>query len=372
LNSESSSTDSRLSTGSSEDEIMEAELTPEDASSVHRASLAPDDSWDESMEDPAESSVDDSRPPTSAPTTNEPSTAAPTDSPASIQKEEQASASYEFETGKATEPTPLEIFRLEIATSAFYLGVFSEAFRDNADTTFTNFVAKVDELTFSPDAIPPIEIGWSFEVSYAATSAVIPTSEENLELIYGDEETLNEYVDIYLKSSNDVWSYVSTVSFQEASTEGNADPTTPLESESIFPRTNVEASLQLEFNPGSVEEPTQEEYERLVNALSLFYTALLAQSYSNLDDTTLATVTANLVEVFFEDEADSSSLQANLEFTVFFSEETSSVPTSSSILAIMRENSDALLRFLEEYASWQEDDAWNEVSNLTIGPLFSR
>jgi len=79
-------------------------------------------------------------------------------------------------------------------------------------------------------------------------------------------------------------------------------------------------------------------------------------------------VTTSLTETSFTDQADVSSLQANLKFDVFFLEDTTIVPTSDSILGIMQETEASLLRFLQEDTSfaWEEGDAWVNVSNLTI------
>lgn len=282
-------------------------------------------------------------------------TFSPTVTPAIVGKEEQASASYDFEPGTPRDPTPAEVFRLEIATTAFYIGVFADAYKDNPGTIFTNIVAEVEQVTFSENATPPIDINWQFQVAFDSTSTVIPSSEEILKLIYGDEETLEEYMDIYLHNKDDVWSSVTTVAYDEASASGGTD----------FPSTNVEASFTLDFTPDTVEaEPSQEEVDRFVTALTMFYTALLTQEYSNADDTELATVTGKLNEILFT--PDSSMLQANLELVVFFSDDALSPASSDSIITIMQENAAELLRFIQENFSWQEGDIWPDVSDLKV------
>jgi len=159
-------------------------------------------------------------------------------------------------------------FRLEIATSAFYIGVFSDAYRDNPDTTFVTIVAEVEELLYSENGTSPIQIEWNFRVGFDATSTTIPTSEAILELIYSNEETLDEYVDIYLHSEDDVWGSVSSVTFYDSS---SAEESGVGDKPTDFHSVDGEASLMFEFSPGSVEEePNQEEYERLVKALKYF------------------------------------------------------------------------------------------------------
>ena len=314
---------------------------------------------------------------TSEPTTM-PQTAAPSTTAQIVATEVEAASAFVFDEGGVTEPSDSDIFRLEIATSAFYIGVFSDAYENNPNTTFVTLVADVDEILYAENATPPIQVAWNFQVGFDSSSTVIPDEEEILELIYSDEETLQEYVDIYLQSGDDVWTSVTSIEFEQSAATGEIPDEDTTENDTSeedaiqdgsFPSTQVEATFKMEFTPDTVDkEPGKDEFERLVAALDVFYTALLTQTYSEVDDTTFATVATSVSDTSFSDEDDVGLLQADLEFDLFFSQDTSNVPSSASLLSTMRESDVELLRFIQEDTAvmWEEDDAWPFVSSLTI------
>ncbi|CAB9525787.1 ECF subfamily RNA polymerase sigma-24 subunit [Seminavis robusta] len=319
--------------------------------------------------------------------------------PVAVTTDEQAVALYEFTPGEVSEPDSAEVFRLQIATTAFYIGIFSEHYSDNPDTTFLNIVATVADLRYDPDAEPPIQVDWDFRIFFDANSNVLPTQQELLALIYADEDALNEYVEIYLHNSDDVWASVIRVTYSEAP-EGelpeperpsfrptrrpSGQPTlvatlirtlsptlTPPEEGLDFPTEEVEATLRFGFSSDDdVEEPTEEDLNRLESALSAFYTALYTQVYLDEDDTNLATVVATVVETSFNDRSN-EPLQVNMNYNIFFSHDTTVIPSSETLFEIMERNSEFLQNSILEDFEWMEDNIWNQVSSVTVEPLTS-
>lgn len=294
-----------------------------------------------------------------------PLTNAPTETPRFVGTEQQAVVSYEFEPGDISEPTTEEIFRLELATTAFYLGVFAERYINDPATIFSRILAQVEELLYQPDEIPPIQIDWLFEVSFNANSEVIPSSEEILEIIYADEETLQQYVDIYLQSSDDVWSSVNKISYNDApAVEVGIVRSPALE----FPSTNAKATFLFQFDSEEeLSEPSEEEYDRLAYAIGVYLTALLTRKYLNSPDTALTSVTTAITESLFVDETD-EPLQVNFDIDVLFSTDSTEIPSSESMFAMMTNNTTPIQFFVQDYL-WKEGDIWNDVSDVTIQPL---
>ena len=360
---------------------------------------------DSSVPTMSPSSVPDTAPPTLTETTltpTPPETSAPSATPKVVRQDEDTTASYQFD-GEVSEPTGREIFRLEVATTAFYIGVFAEAYMENPDTIFANVVARVQELRYTPEETSPIQIDWVFQVSFSADSAVIPTSEEVLDIIYADEETLDQYVDIYLQNGDDVWSSLTAVTYDEdagstpapslsSTVESTSAPslspfassvapsqtfieTTLAPSQSPmglveFPSTDMEATIMFQFSSnenGTATEPSQEEYDRLATATSVYFTLLLTEEYLGSNENTLATATATITDTLFTEGVD-DPLQANFDFGIFFSTDSVVIPTPESIFEIFQDNEASLESFLQEF-SWNEGDVWNEVTDVSVEPL---
>lgn len=307
-------------------------------------------------------SIDEAGPlPTASPTTASPT---PIDTAPFVGKQVDILTNYFFESGaQVTEPTPQEVFGLELATSVFYIGVFSEFYQNNSDTTFRRVVAKALGINYNPDSEPPIQIEWDFEVSFSEDS-VIPSSEEILDVIYADEEVLNQFVDIYLQSRNDLWSSVTAITY--ATIESRQSTNHPVV-ESGLPKTAVEDIyflFQFDSNETVTDAPSQQEAQSLAIAISTFVNALLRQVYLDSDETSLASVTASITETLFEEGA-LEPLQVHFDFGVFFLVDSEVIPTSDSIVGILQRNQPGLSYFMEGF-SWNEGEIWNAVSGVRI------
>ena len=276
----------------------------------------------------------------------------------------QASVSYEFDLD-VTQPSESEIFRLELATSAFYIGVFSERYRDNPNTRFRLVVARVDNLIYDPTAIPPIEIEWDFDVTFAQNSAIIPPQEEILEVIESDEDTLEEYVDIYLRNTDDVWSSVSRVTIDAIQLESETSTFVP--DLDLFAVTPVDVTMIFGLSSGSTIaiEPGDEEYNQLAAAAETFYTALLSPIYPLGQESELATVTAVVTGHLFASGGSTPTLQVNYEFLVYFSPDSTDIPEPQDILDVMINSVGSLPEFIRDFL-WVEGE---DVESVTIGPL---
>jgi hypothetical protein len=327
-------------------------------------------------------------PPTSTPSSVIQPSNTPTESPSEagdipvVTSNAAAEGLYEFAPGEATEPTSSDILNLEIATSAFYIGVFSQNYRDSEDTIFLILGANTTEVKYDPNATIPIQIEWEFRVYFDATSKVIPSTEEILELIVSNEDELQDYVDIYLQSIDSVWNSVVRVTFVPVGVEtitermpgrtaGASSMEGELEVKSSFSVTNVEATLMFGFHmtgDGDLEEPNQYDYARLESALNVFYNALLTQVYLLNGDKKLASVVTSITEHDFK-EQDEKQLMANVAYNVFFSELSASVPSSETVFALLQANSDQLELFIREGFAWDDSHVWNHVSSVILEPL---
>lgn len=344
-------------------------------------------------------------------------TAAPTATPRVVRLVEYATASYEF-NGEVPEPTGQEVFRLELVTTAFYLGVFSETYAENPDTEFVSVVANAQEMRYNPEASPPIDIDWEFQISFGVDSVAIPTSGEVLDIIYADEDTLNEFVIIYLQNGDDVWTSVTSVTYDEGDedveddevsttptptlapsvsivtesttvpsisvetstsepsqplTETTLAPSTATTSSTDFVNTEMEATIVLEFlldDNATLAEPSQDEYNGLANAVSVYFTGLLTEEYLGSNETTLATATATITDTKIGGGDNGATLQTNFDFNLFFSADSTDIPTPESSFELLKDSAESLENFLQGF-SWDEADPWNEIAVVSVEPLTS-
>lgn len=356
-----------------------------------------EDSPDDETLSPSEApsmmpSMEQTNPPSTATQpTNRPSTATqptntPTEPPSAagdtqvVTSNATAEGLYEFAPGEVTEPTSSDILKLEIGTSAFYIGVFSQYYRDSEDTVFLILYANATDVKYDPNATIPIQVEWEFQVYFDATSEVIPSTEEILQLIVSNEDELQDYVEIYLRSVDSIWNSTIRVTFVpvdvEAITGRMPEPTTSasptegeLEVKSSFPVTNVEATLMFGFDMSDDgEEPDQADFSRLESALNVFYNALLAQVYLFNDDTKVASVVTSITDHDFNQQ-DEIQLMADVAYNVFFSELSTFIPSSETVLALLQANSGQLELFITEGFAWGDSHVWNHVSNVTLKPL---
>ena len=316
------------------------------------------------------------------------------------------------------EPTGREVYRLELATTAFYLGVFSETYAENPDTTFVSVVANAQETRYNPQASPPIDIDWEFQISFGIDSVVIPTSEEVLDIIYADEDTLNDFVSIYLQNGDDIWTSVTTITFDhgdedaedgEVSTTptptlapsvsivvesttlpslsvdtSTSEPSQPLPqatfapstatmSSTDFVQTEMKATIMLEFlsdGNNTLAEPSQDEYDQLASSISLYFIGLLTEEYLGSNETTFATATATITDARIGEADNGTTLQANFNFDFFFSADSTDIPTPDSSFELLKDSEESLESFLQGFA-W-DDDVWNEIDVVSVEPLNLR
>lgn len=329
--------------------------------------------------------------PTSSPT--ETVTIAPTSSPTIVNETQvakfvDATASYEIDPEGLSEPTATEIIRLEIATSAFYIGLLSDYYENDSNTDFISIKANVNDIVYDENATQPLQIVFDFEVLFDSNSTVIPTSDEILDIIYTDNDTLEEYIDIYLHTSDDVWNSVLGVSFNIPTlapsdvTNSSLIPTSS-RSDNFASRT-INASMFFDFFSNVTEPPTPDEYDRLTDFVNIFFTAQLTNEYNSNVDTTFTNVDATITDTAFHgttvddnepaDQLTSSSsssslspLQVNWLFEVYFDSNSNIIPTSDSILeAITRqETTDSQITLIQDLL-WNQGDIWDEVVALSL------
>jgi hypothetical protein len=343
-----------------------------------------------------DSNLSPSRAPSMMPSleqTDPPSTATqptntPTESPSAaadtqvVTSNSTAEGLYEFAPGEVTEPTSSDILTLEIATSAFYIGVFSQNYRDSEVTTFWILVANATDVKYDPNATIPIQVEWEFQVYFDASSEVIPSTEEILELIASNEDELQDYVNIYLSSLDSVWNSVVRVEFvpvvgdiisgrMSEPTAGASSTEGELEGRSSFPVTNVEATLIFGFQMSDdrdLDEPNQADFSRLESALNVFFNALLTQVYLFNGNTKVASVAISLTDHYFNEQGE-IQLMASFAFNVFFSELSTWIPSSETVLALLEANTGQLELFITEGFAWDDRHVWNHVSSVTLGSL---
>ena len=258
-----------------------------------------------------------------------------------------------------TEPTPEEIAIFESAATTYATGLFDYLHDENPEA-FYSVTPVIDKVVIHKGDPYPLQVDVTFHVLYNEAPEDAPSIEEVGEILKAAFES-EEFTYFYLWGRNDIWNNVADVKV-----EPNYDSTSP----PVMSDVKVLATMLYDFTSDPETEPTDEEYNTLVDLTQSFYMDVLTDLYKDNPDTEFEMVTVSRNSATF-DKNTTPPVTVDYSFEVEFDDSSLITPTSEELFQIMAAGDQ--MNMFESYINLYlgpSESLWSGVNRVSFLQLF--